>query len=187
MSKGYEMARKKNRKKQKLHLADNEDLLAKLHEMVRKGHQNADVAQSLIIWYMENKYWTQKQVSYAKVLTRKKKVIKKERKYYLYAIKANASIKIGYSCDIKKRLTQLQTSSPFRLKILWRYYIGKSEEEAKNYEKKLHRLCKKHHVRGEWYDAGCMFLVEQFSVREKINRDYATIQNDIKLINESPI
>ena len=96
-------------------------------------------------------------------------------------------IKIGYSSDIRKRIAAMQTGCPQTLKCVWKYYAGSIESDAKSLEKKLHRYCKKHHVRGEWYKKDCMAIIEQFSVKEKLKSDRAQIGNDIEILANSPI
>lgn len=167
-------AKNKKRSSKKLHLAANEKLLTELHRMVEEGHQKAATAQSLTSWYLEHKSWTQKQLDYAKVLVKmpKKKKVPKVRKYYLYAIATRYEVKLGFSCDISKRIKTFQTARVERLKCIWEYYAGREEGEAKKQEKKLHRYCKKYHLSGEWYKPECMTLVKQFGIKGNIERDF---------------
>ena len=179
------MSRKKQRK---LKLTANEDILEKLHRMVRTGHDKADVAHSLIQWYMENRYWTEKQLAYAKAIaSRKKKKAPVKKKYNLYAMQAGYKVKLGYSFNPKKRMKEVQTGSPDQLKLLWTYYVGDDEKTAHQKERKLHRVCKKYHVRGEWYDIKCMELVERFTVKERYGRNRVIEELDIETLSTSPI
>ena len=80
MPKGNAMSKKRPKKnKLKSRLNASEQLLAKLHELVKNGHQNASTASSLIEWYIKNKHWTEKQIQYAEALTRKKKKLVAKR------------------------------------------------------------------------------------------------------------
>lgn len=176
------------RKKKKLKLTANEEILEKLHKMVREGHDKADVAHSLIQWYMENKYWTEKQLAFAKAISsRKKRKAPVRKKYNLYAIQAGYRVKLGYSHNPKKRLKEIQTGSPDHLKLLWTYYVGDDEKTAMQKEKKLHRVCKKYHVRGEWYDIRCMDLVQEFTVKERYGRNRAIEELDNQALANSPL
>lgn len=65
----------------------------------------------------------------------------------IYFIKSycNKYIKIGYTTDIQRRLKELQTASPKRLKVLGTLEGGTQLEAG------LHELFKKHRVEGEWF------------------------------------
>ena len=58
---------------------------------------------------------------------------------------SNQFLKIGYTKDIKKRLSQLQVSSPVKLELL--HLI----EGDLSLEKELHVLFKDHATNGEWF------------------------------------
>lgn len=65
--------------------------------------------------------------------------------YFISADEAN-KVKIGFTNNLKKRLKQLQTSSPFELKVL---LILEGDEHK---EKELHLKFKKQRVNGEWFE-----------------------------------
>ena len=178
----------KKRPSKKLHLADNDRLLSELQRMIEGGHDKAHIAQSLTSWYLDHKSWTKKQLDYVKVLVKMPKVKKvvKAKKYHLYAIASKSEVKLGFSCDISKRIKTFQTARAEILTCDWRYYVGREEAEAKKQEKRLHRFCKKHHIRGEWYKPECMILVKQFGVKEKIERDFKQEEADEQIINGIP-
>jgi hypothetical protein len=54
-------------------------------------------------------------------------------------------IKIGFSTDVRRRLIDLQISSPHELKILT---ICEGDDKL---EKELHKRFGEHHFRGEWF------------------------------------
>lgn len=64
--------------------------------------------------------------------------------YFAWSPEA-ASVKIGYSSNIKKRLIGLQTSSPYEL-VLFAYITGNKEFEAA-----LHENLKDYRLKGEWF------------------------------------
>ena len=66
----------------------------------------------------------------------------------LYVIKCNEFIKIGISRRPKERLKALQTSSPYKLKIIKTYKV----KQARIFELVIHTLLKPHHVRLEWFN-----------------------------------
>ena len=138
------------------------------------------------MWYIENGCWTKKQLSYVKALVRRfkdggSKKAKKERKYQLYAITDGHSVKLGYSSDVRRRMSSMQTGHPETLKCIWKFYTGKNEDQAKRLEKKLHRFCKKYAKRGEWFEMGCMPLVEKFSTTEKTKRDFNIERQEMEI------
>ena len=58
----------------------------------------------------------------------------------------NNQIKIGYTNDLKRRLSELQVSSSVKLKPI--YII---EEGDMVFEHYIHGLCKKYIIDGEWF------------------------------------
>ena len=76
---------------------------------------------------------------------------------YLYFIECAATfkpIKIGVSKHPKKRLKDLQTSNPFRLKLLEQVNCV-NESSAYGIEEKLHGIFKRNCIRGEWFHPDC--------------------------------
>lgn len=69
----------------------------------------------------------------------------------IYFIKAgDKSLKIGYvdnEKNLKRRLSQLQISSPDKLKLI-AYFEGSIKKE-----KELHKKFSSYHIRGEWFDS----------------------------------
>lgn len=54
-------------------------------------------------------------------------------------------LKIGYAKDVRKRVAQLQTGSPFPLELMG-YIAGNFETE-----RSIHRECKRQRKFGEWF------------------------------------
>lgn len=152
-------------------ITSEERLLASLYEVVKRKSEKSRDAMGLISWYMANKMWTEKQKYFARSIinneSMKEKLRKKSqsnKKHYLYAISNGEQVKLGFSCNIEKRLKTLQTSSPCKLEEIWRFYVGKGPTTARSAERKLHRFCKKHHISGEWYSCDVAELVKTFSL-----------------------
>ena len=167
MGKGINMAKKK--RKFKLQLTDQEKLLAKLHKAITARRLNAEdikTGLSLIAWNTEIGRLTSKQWTLIKLILRRSVKLNKPLigKQYLYAISDGLSVKLGFSGNIRKRITQLQVSNSRDLSLIWKYYIGKNRSIAKNLEKKLHNRCHHFKLRGEWFDLKCMKLVEKFKI-----------------------
>lgn len=69
------------------------------------------------------------------------------------------AIKIGYTtCNMKKRLSQIQTGSSSRLFVLGTIPDGTIKDE-----KKLHARFKRHRVSGEWFY--CHFDILQYVIK----------------------
>lgn len=71
---------------------------------------------------------------------------------YLYAISnfdQPAPVKIGKTCNLDNRLRQLQTASPFPLRVWWSQETTDPELEGK-----LHRHFSDRRVSGEWFQFG---------------------------------
>ena len=70
------------------------------------------------------------------------------RQSYVYAIgdTDHRLVKIGYSNDPQRRLTNIQITCPFAVSILWQTEGGATLEDA------LHGHFKSYHVRGEWFE-----------------------------------
>lgn len=70
---------------------------------------------------------------------------------YLYLIRAeNGLIKIGYSEDVQRRYSLLNTASPIALELLW----FMESARARLIEAELHQRFASKRVRGEWFAIG---------------------------------
>jgi len=65
---------------------------------------------------------------------------------YFILDRKSHSIKIGRTSDLKSRLATLQTSNVSSLRILYTL-----ENVESNFEQHLHGICKRYHLRGEWF------------------------------------
>ena len=70
--------------------------------------------------------------------------------YTVYLIRAEDYVKIGYARDPDKRLAELQTGNPKRLKMMFRI-PATSKRHAADLESMLHEACAEHRRQGEWF------------------------------------
>lgn len=145
-----------------------EKILIGLVRIVNYGNQASIKAQSLLDWYYKYGELTKKQVNFARTLVSEKAPAKPEKGkiYYLYAISDGLNIKLGFSSKPKSRVKVLQIGTSSDLKLIWTLAVGNKKRDAGIIEKKLHRLCRKHRKRGEWFHKDCMGLVENFTKRK---------------------
>ena len=91
---------------------------------------------------------------------------------HLYVIQSDVTgaIKIGRSSNPKRRLAQLQTGSPYRLKLLT------VVENNGHLEKSLHQTLKpfKQACKGEWFDFDCAGSLPNW-LCERIDWDIANV------------
>tara|TARA_B100000214_G_C23743328_1_gene524271 strand:- start:121 stop:417 length:297 start_codon:yes stop_codon:yes gene_type:complete len=91
---------------------------------------------------------------------------------HLYIVQSDVSgaIKIGRSKDPRKRLKQLQTGSPYKLKLL------AIVPEKGNIEKSLHSSFSsyKKSCKGEWFDFDCVGSFPDW-LHEMIDWDVANV------------
>ena len=65
----------------------------------------------------------------------------------VYFVKAGDFIKIGYTCDVQARMSQIQTSNPNEVDLLFTV----KTDDARKLEQDLHNKYRKQNVRGEWF------------------------------------
>ena len=70
---------------------------------------------------------------------------------YIYFIKCCDFVKIGYSSNPKKRLSDMQVGSPYQLKMLCAVPYKGDIEDVKIEEKMLHFEYREFRYRGEWF------------------------------------
>ena len=95
--------------------------------------------------------------------------MKKDHLYIIQTDKTGA-IKIGRSKNPSRRIKQLQTGSPYKLKLLLIL------ENQGNLEKELHKKLKpfKQSCKGEWFSFDCTGSLPDW-ISEKIDWDIANI------------
>ena len=91
---------------------------------------------------------------------------------YLYVIQSDVTgaVKIGISTDPQKRLKQLQTGSPYKLKLLC------SIANMSHREKIIHNRLKDYKMscKGEWFDFSCTASLPSW-ITEAIDWNVANI------------
>ncbi len=70
--------------------------------------------------------------------------------HFVYFISQGNAAKIGYTCDVDKRVAQLQTGSPYRLKQL-AVFCFETEGAARECEAWWHKVCGGGRLQGEWF------------------------------------
>lgn len=157
----------KRKKSKKFKLTYVEILISDLKKLSRVKSLTSDekeMIDSLLRWYLANHFLTSGQIKLAKSLVTPKQVKPSEsKKYYVYVISDGSNIKIGMSNNVEARLKNLQTSNSSELLVVWKYYTGRCSKEAAKVEKMLHRACKEHHIRGEWFKMDGLPIVKSFN------------------------
>lgn len=129
-----------------------------------------EIVDSIISWERLNGKISKKQdeLLLRIIKTARKGPAKKKREcmYYLYAITDSREVKLGISTSVKSRLKALSTGSSKTLKIVWELPAGVNRHKAYKYERKLHRLCKKDRLNGEWFKMDCLLKVYQFELKD---------------------
>ena len=70
------------------------------------------------------------------------------KKTKIYLISDGTFIKIGITSNIRKRIKNLQTGNPNKLKVIFTYYVDNAEQ----LEMELHKKFKRKRKAGEWFD-----------------------------------
>lgn len=164
------MPKRNARPKKTLHLSELEHKLVKLQNLAREGGEHSKTAISMVGWLLKNQTWTFKQREYIDLILCKDeaaKICKKKAKtckYYVYAITDGVKVKLGVTTSIPSRIKSLQTSCHATLSCVWKFYTGTCKKHAYEVEKKIHRACKKHKVRGEWFEVESLGIVREFKI-----------------------
>lgn len=105
-------------------------------------------------------------------------------KTYVYIIKADTFIKIGFSGNPDRRLKEMQTGSPHELEILAKLPY-ETREEAAAKEKEFHLLFATWHHRGEWFYADGM--KRALNIPTEILRDQRAAEKESKRLRRKKI
>ena len=69
---------------------------------------------------------------------------------FVYLVASGKDIvKVGKADDVRKRISTLQTSSPFEMQVF--HTIEVSSDNVGALEKLIHKRLKRYHLRGEWF------------------------------------
>ncbi len=94
--------------------------------------------------------------------------------HYVYIIEAKHAIKVGFTDDVDRRLAELQTGSPTRLRVMARFPV-ESEGAARTLEREMHDQLAPYHLHGEWFQRSALKYVlrpELRGKRRKISRGF---------------
>lgn len=95
-----------------------------------------------------------------------------DKLYYVYLIScrgpSSTYVKIGLSCNLKRRISEIQTGCPFQI---GHAFAVPSEywEEAAGLEKLLHMMLRPQRLRAEWYEGTRAFFAMLELVLCRIN------------------
>ena len=161
MSKIYRSGKKKDFKD---YVLSTEKCLIALNSVMSCEGAKGEHARRLLRYYSTYGEFTLDQKKSITGMVREGKD-KKKKEYKLYGLSDGVNVKIGFSCNIKRRMTEIQSGCAVKLELIWTHYIGFSRSEAAKQEGKLHRFCKKYRKQGEWFALDCMAMVRQFDVK----------------------
>ena len=89
----------------------------------------------------------------------------KDPKCYVYFAQAGASVKIGVADNIDKRLKDLQTGNPIKIRLI-AYIPALSKAHAYQIEHGLHRKFISYNVNGEWFHR--TMIPKMLDIKEKV-------------------
>lgn len=154
--------------------------LIELEKSFQYAPEYAEETKSLLLQFMLRQSWTVSQWNLVRIICKLSRAARLEKRseLRLYAISDGiGNVKIGYSRNVGNRLKTMQTGTANDLRIEWNLELGRcSEMSARHAESRLHRYCKKYHVKGEWYKAECMTKVRSF--RYDVIQDKQTPQEE---------
>ncbi len=125
-----------------------------LANLSRSDDECKPIAKSLLKFYRTHGYLTDKQRVLVTQLSEKKKAKFSTRKprFFVYSITDEKRVKIGISKDVKKRLSQLQTATPRKLRVVDFVDVGANKNNAWGKERRAHTFFSDFRVGGEWFD-----------------------------------
>jgi hypothetical protein len=111
----------------------------------------------------------------AKFRAEKKKIDRRSRRGTIYFVRAGERVKIGFTQNLKRRLSQLQTFFPYPLELLM------SVPGSLLMEQELHRVFSELNITREWFLPG----PELLAFIDKTNRAAARGNNSEPIFSES--
>jgi hypothetical protein len=103
---------------------------------------------------------------------------------YVYFIKSEDKVKIGYSKNVKQRLVTLQTNSPNKLDVL---FVVRGTLRTEKY---LQNCFKNYHILNEWYNYNPEVFNKQFVIELLKNKDsflMSSDKNSVKIYTKSEL
>lgn len=151
------MAKRRKRKRNQFRLTALEQAIAVLDQHRYENEELEERRQSIVRAFITQEALTPPQQHMAfrlakPIQSKAKKVrtVRKRQTHYVYAIDDGHYVKIGYSLDPEKRLADLQVACPSELRLSAKIECQR-QSQAKRLEKQIHRACRQHHIRGEWF------------------------------------
>ena len=168
--------------KRKYKPSRKDTMLDNLHKVIRRGIQEDKAqCQAILNFYIRNRYIATNMKQKAALIIRNNWEIIKPKpikgSFHLYAVSDGEYVKIGVSKNHKDRIKKMQTGSSKHLSLIWTCFVANDSREGLRQEKKLHRALSKYHIRGEWFDPGCMRIVDGWTIK---NRDSLEQKKGIK-------
>lgn len=77
----------------------------------------------------------------------------------------DGNVKIGYTENIDQRKSTLETASDHELKL-----IGIIPDVPIEFEKHLHGICERYHIKGEWFSKDCLEHLSKTPIGKMIKR-----------------
>ncbi len=108
-------------------------------------------------------------------------------RHYIYFIQCGHKrnpIKIGVAINVSRRLKELQTGNPYKLKIL-DIYECKSRSHAYDLEARLHKTFKKKRMEGEWFNYKIYWRHLDFLPTQENNEYSEEMMIQIQLANNA--
>lgn len=154
-------------------LTQNERLVLALEKVVKAGGVLNDRAQSLIHWYLNRGGWSPAQANFAATIVAKnrnprardqpKRPDQKPAKWLLCAMTAGDEIKVSLTNHATTEREKLSRERGEEFKVIWEFYLGRSEEDGRKFEKKLRRYLSDFKSRQGWYDSSAADAIKAFS------------------------
>ncbi|KKN76161.1 hypothetical protein LCGC14_0373560 [marine sediment metagenome] len=156
------MGRKKRRKGSALGrtLTRNENGIVRLSGESFDDCEDEDFRRSLVTQWRAKGCLSERQWTFVRALNTRLAILrrlgeskpsrKKPEVFYVYAIEADNAVKIGFSGDPNGRARALQTVNAYAVKVAGLIPCD-TKAAAKKLERRLHKLGREHHMRGEWF------------------------------------
>lgn len=161
------------RKKSKIIYSREEKILISLHRLshMKDAEENdKKTAKSLTQWYIRHGSWTPAQTKLASHLSVMfKRIISLNKqslidKYYLYAIRINNHLKVGYSSNVEKRLNTYKTGN-HDVEVMAKISLKGGITQAKTQEKRLHKYINKYLIERELFELGALPLILEWNLK----------------------
>lgn len=98
--------------------------------------------------------------------------------YFIQCGKQGGPIKIGKASDVEKRISELQTGSPFTLSLLAKIPCA-GDKDAFRMEKWFHDRFHRKHIRGEWFTGSIKLKTIEANIdHAKSDKDWDEVRSE---------